>query len=77
MTKKQLETLKNWFRFQVRNADGDSEKLSKTIKYVREMLESMYFTFLIDDHKQIDKIMKELGEAGMDELNKIKEEKTA
>ena len=77
MTKKQIEALKNWFIVQVNMNQEQPEKITAAMRYLHEMLEMMFMTYLIEDHKEIDKINREVIQAGLDEMQKIKAEKTA
>lgn len=77
MTKKQIEALKNWFIVQVNMNQEQPEKITAAMRYLNEMLEMMFMTYLIEDHKEIDRLKREVIQAGLDEMQKIKAEKTA
>lgn len=77
MTKKQIEALKNWFIVQVTMNQEKPEKITAAMRYLHEMLEMMFMTYLIEDHKEIDKIKREVIQAGLDEMKRINAEKTA
>ena len=77
MTKKQIEALKNWFIVQVNMNQEQPEKITAAMRYLHEMLEMLFMTYLIEDYKEIDRINREVIQAGRDEMQRIKAEKTA
>lgn len=72
LTNNQIETLKASIRCTVQYHSNEPGAVSKKLKKIDEFLKLAADLYIIDDYSEVAKIMKAVGDAGLDEYNLIK-----
>lgn len=72
LTNNQIETLKAGIRCTVQYHSNEPETISKKLKMIDEFLKLAAELYIIDDYSEVARIMKAVGDAGIDEYELIK-----
>lgn len=72
LTNGQIETLKASIRCTVQYHSQEPETISKKLKMIDEFLKLAAELYIIEDYSEVTKIMKAVGDAGIDEYDLIK-----
>ena len=74
MTKKQVETLLIDAQIAVRRHANDTDKIMQELKNIETFLKTAYELHIIDNYDEVIKIQRQVGQAAMDELEKVLKE---
>lgn len=74
MTKKQVETLLIDAQIAVRRHANDTDKIMQDLKNIEAFLKTAYELHIIDNYDEVIKIQRQVGQAAMDELEKVLKE---
>lgn len=72
LTKNQVETLKVNIRAAVQYHSNSADYIGKKLQQIDQFLKLAAELYILDDYSEVARIMKEVGDAGLDELDLIK-----
>lgn len=73
MNKKQVESLKNYMIMIVEHYHNtqNGQEITKALNKIDSLLKLMFDTYMITDYKEVEKIRKEIIQAGLDKLTEL------
>jgi hypothetical protein len=72
LTKNQVEILKVNIRAAVQYHSSSADYIGKKLQQIDQFLKLAAELYILDDYSEVARIMKEVGDAGLDEFDLIK-----